>query len=137
MLKNFVSCAASHSSKLFQEPAAMLQLRQQGGKLSGPGQPWQPNPRLDARKPRPNDLVLLHMPALPDRDQYMPGLSPSSTATITIRSQGGNKGTAMSLGGRCKIRKIKNETCFIWGVGEFGQQKKNCSFRFFLVSKKK
>ena len=76
----------------------MLQLRQQGGKLSGRGQRWQPNPRLDALKPGPNDLVLLHMPALPDRDQYMPGLSPSSTATITIRSQGGNIGTAMSLG---------------------------------------
>ena len=30
------------------------------------------------------------MPASPDRDQYMPGLSPSSTKTITITSQAGN-----------------------------------------------
>ena len=96
-------------SRLFQEPAATLQLRQQGGKLSRQGQAWQPNPTLDALKPRPNDLVLLHMPALPDSHQYMPGLSPSSNATITIRSQGGNTymRTALSVF-------ILRQVCWWW-----------------------
>ena len=99
----------SHLLLLFQEPAAMRQLRQQGGKLSRQGQAWQPNPTLDALKPRPNDLVLLHMPALPDSHQYMPGLSPSSTETITIRSQGGNTymRTALSVF-------ILRQVCWWW-----------------------